>query len=389
MLKILRHIYHYLFAYASAIWYHSPSRELYIVAVTGTKGKTTTTELVSAILEKAGYKTAISSTLRFKIADKSNANLKKMTMPGRGFLQKTLRQAVKAGCTHAVLEMSSEGAAQFRHKFIDLDALIFTNLTPEHIESHGSYENYVKAKLGIAHSLVVSPKPNKILIVNTDSAEANLFLSTKVSKKATYNLKQAELWMEILPGKFNLYNVLAAITFARTLGIDEKIIRQAIGNFKTVRGRMENVSQTNFDVIVDYAHTAESLKQVYETYPNRRKLCVLGGTGGGRDTRKRPIMGGLADTYCDQIFLTDEDPYDEDPEKIINDVASGIKNKSKMKIIIDRREAIATAIKAAKPTDVILITGKGTDPCIMGPKGTQTPWNDAEVAKDELAKVGK
>jgi UDP-N-acetylmuramoyl-L-alanyl-D-glutamate--2,6-diaminopimelate ligase len=387
--KACQPIYHYLLAMLAALVYRFPSRRIYVLMITGTKGKTSTTELVSAILETAGFKTAVANTVRIKLADDSRPNRSKMTIQGRFFTQRFLHQAVKAGCTHAVLEMSSEGAAQFRHKFVAMNALIFTNLTPEHIESHGSYENYVKAKLKIAEALEKSSKPNKILIVNKDSAEADVFLKTKVAKKITYDIKQAESWMEILPGQFNIYNVLAAVTFTRTLGIEEKIIREAIANFKTVRGRMENVSTTDFDVIVDYAHTAESLQQVYETYPSRRKLCVLGGTGGSRDHWKRPVMGGIADTFCDQIFLTNEDPYDEDPMKVINEVAGGIKNKSKMKIIMDRREAIAAAIKVAKPTDVILITGKGTDPCIMGPNGTKIPWDDATVAREELAKCGK
>ena len=148
--QFLQPIYHYSLAVLGALIYDFPSKKLIVVGVTGTKGKTTTTELVNAILEEASYKTALASTLRFKIGEKEERNFFKMTMPGRFFMQKFLREAVKANCSHAVIEMTSEGAKQFRHKFISLDALIFTNLAPEHIESHGSYENYVQAKLNIA-----------------------------------------------------------------------------------------------------------------------------------------------------------------------------------------------------------------------------------------------
>src|SRR3989338_6367921 len=145
--------YHYLLAFAGAVIFGFPSRKLNVIAVTGTKGKSTVVELVSALLDEAGYKTAHCSTIHFKIGDKKERNLHKMTMPGRFFLQRFLNRAVHAGCTHAVIEMTSEGARQFRHKFISLDALIFTNLAPEHIESHRSYENYVAAKVSLAKAL--------------------------------------------------------------------------------------------------------------------------------------------------------------------------------------------------------------------------------------------
>ena len=143
--------YHYLLAFVGAVVFGFPSRKLNVIAVTGTKGKSSVVELISALLEEAGFKTAHASTIHFKIGDKVERNMHKMTMPGRFFLQHFLRRAVRAGCTHAVIEMTSEGARQFRHKFISLDALIFTNLAPEHIESHGSYENYVAKYLALKH----------------------------------------------------------------------------------------------------------------------------------------------------------------------------------------------------------------------------------------------
>jgi UDP-N-acetylmuramoyl-L-alanyl-D-glutamate--2,6-diaminopimelate ligase len=388
-MKFLRAIYHYLWAVAGALWYRFPSRSLYLVGITGTKGKTTTTELVNAILEEAGYKTALSSTLRFKIANESKPNLKKMSMPGRGFLQKFLRQAQAAGCTHVVLEMTSQGVPQFRHKFIDLDALIFTNLAPEHIDSHGSYENYRAAKLAIAESLAHSSKPRKLLVVNADDKEADKFLAIKGPEKVTFSLAKQPSYTSAsqLIGDFNKYNILAAGTFANAIGISDEVIIRAVQKFKGVQGRMEQVLGAPFQIIVDYAHTPDSLEAVYQAFPNQRKIAVLGGTGGGRDKWKRPVMGALAEKYCDQIFFTDEDPYDENPETIVNEVVGGVKDKNKYQIIMNRREAIAAALRAARPNDVVLITGKGTDPYIMRAHGTKEPWSDYKVAQEELTKI--
>ncbi len=403
-MKFLRAIYHYLWAVAGALWYRFPSRSLYLVGITGTKGKTTTTELVNAILEEAGYQTALSSTLRFKIGNESKPNLKKMSMPGRGFLQKFLRQAQAAGCTHVVLEMTSQGVPQFRHKFIDLDALIFTNLAPEHIDSHGSYENYRAAKLAIAESLAHSSKPRKLLVVNADDKEAPKFLAIKGPEKITFSLAKQLSYTSAsqLIGDFNKYNILAAGTFASAIGISDEVITRAVQKFKGVQGRMEQVPGAPFQIIVDYAHTPDSLEAVYQAFkPNPLEpspchlVCVLGGTGGGRDKWKRPVMGALAEKYCDQIFFTDEDPYDENPETIVNEVVggltaqAGVKDKNKYQIIMNRREAIATALKAARPNDVVLITGKGTDPYIMRAGGTKEPWSDYKVAEEELAKILK
>ena len=150
---------------------------------------------------------------------------------------------------------------------------------------------------------------------------------------------------------------------------------------------MEKINEgQEFDVVVDYAHTPDSLKAVYETYKNHKTICVLGNTGGGRDTWKRLEMGKIADEYCSQIILTNEDPYDEDPIKIVEDIKKGIKNKP-VEMIMDRRQAINKSISLAKNGNAVLITGKGTDPYIMGPRGTKQEWDDAVVAREELKKL--
>lgn len=390
MLEKLKKIYHYSLALAGALIYQFPSRKIKVIAVTGTKGKTSTVEIINAILEEAGYQTVISSTLRFKVGEQSVNNLRKMTMPGRLFLQQILRRGVNAGCDYAVIEMTSEGARQFRHKFIDLDALVFTNIAPEHIESHGSYENYLEAKLEIARQLARSKKSPKFIVANSDDKEHAKFLHASGNdvKKVVYKLSDNETLRlhTRLPGEFNLYNVLAAASLAKTQNVNLEIIQIALNNFAGIRGRMEPVGLQEFDVIVDYAHTPDSLRAAYKALGNKKKICVLGGTGGGRDHWKRPLMGQIADENCDQIFLTNEDPYDEDPEEIVSQVASGIKSE-KYEIVIDRRNAIRKAINIAKPGDVVIITGKGTDPYIMVANGKKIPWDDATIAHEEIEKL--
>ncbi len=405
LLQRLRPLYHFLLAYIGAIWYRHPSRSVTVIAVTGTKGKSTVTEMTAHLLRTHGFTVASLSTIRFMIGAEETKNLFKMTTPGRFFVQRFLRQAVDAGCTHVVLEMTSEGAKQFRHRFIEFDALIFTNLSPEHIESHGSFENYKNAKLRIAGAVWRSKKRPRYLIANTDNEHGADFLNFEVEHKIGYGLSDVSLYtlqkesvtMVIenttirvpLVGLFNVYNALAATTLARALGVSLDTIERAFRTLPPVHGRVEQFHSAKdkkaVTAVVDYAHTPDSLKQFYEAFPQVPKVCILGNTGGGRDTWKRPEMGGIAARYCDQVILTNEDPYDENPRKIVDDMAKGIEDKSKLTIIMDRREAIRTALKMAPEGGYVLISGKGTDPYIMGPNNTRQVWSDAEVVKEELA----
>ncbi len=399
--SFLNPAYHWLLAYSSAIYYRFPSRKIKVIGVTGTKGKSTTTEILNAILEKAGYKTALSNTIRYKIGDTSNRNLFKMSTPGRFFLQKFLRQAVNSGCKYAILEITSQASLTFRHRFIELDTLIFTNLTPEHIEAHGSYENYRNAKLDIARNMAKSSKSIRTIIANTDDKESSLFLNCITDKKIGYSLKDAEPYSlqenitftyegrsihSKLQGLFNLYNILGAIVCAKNENVKLDDIVSVVESLQTIPGRVEKIEAKNFTVVVDYAHTADSLRKLYEAFKGKSLIGVLGGTGGGRDVWKRKEMGKIADDYCKEIILTNEDPYDEDPMQIINDVRSGLTNHKPL-VILDRREAIRQALKIAKPNNVVLITGKGTDPYIMGPNNSKQPWSDAEIVKEELNKL--
>lgn len=392
--------YHYLLALFGALYYGFPARRITVIGVTGTKGKSSTTEFLNSILEAAGKKTALVNGIRFKIGDVTKPNRFKMTMPGRMFIQRKIREAVTAGCEYLVLEITSEGAKQFRHKFIDLDALIFTNISPEHVESHGSYEKYLEAKLSIARALKASPKQNKAIIANVDDKEGAHFMETAACKQIPYGLKDAGeystdargVWFifnnetihSSLPGTFNIYNMLAAAKCAEHFGIPNGTIRGGLEKIPKIRGRMEKIEEgQDFGVYVDYAHTADSLEQAYQALAGKNLICVLGSTGGGRDTWKRPEMGAVAEAHCSHIILTNEDPYDEDPMKIINEVRNGIKTKD-ADIILDRREAIRKALAHAEENNAVIITGKGTDPYIMEADGKKTPWDDAAVAREEL-----
>ncbi len=395
--------YHKWLAYLAALWYHFPSRDIHVVGITGTKGKSSTAEMVNAILEEAGIKTVLIGTIKFKIAGEIIPNKMRMTMPGRFLIQQMLHEGIKKGATWAVIEMTSQGAVQNRHKYIESDALIFTNLSPEHIESHGSFENYRAAKVAIAEKLARSTKEKKTLVVNGDDEASKYFLAVPgISEKLSFSAKDAEpislrddgssfmfKGQKIetrLAGKFNVMNMLAAATFADSIGIAPEIIKRALEKITLIRGRAEQIKGNGFTAVVDYAHTTESLKALYNAFPNAKKICVLGNTGGGRDKWKRPAMAKVAEDYCDEIILTNEDPYDEDPREIVREMEAGLTHK-KADVIMDRREAITTALSRAQTGDFVLITGKGTDPCICGPNGTQIPWDDATVVREEIAKM--
>lgn len=408
LFKLIQPYYHLLLAYWGDVKYHHPSKEIIVIGVTGTKGKSSTTELLTYILRAGGLKVASLSTIQFSIDNNTERNLFKMTMPGRFFVQKFLRQAVEAGCTHAVIEMTSEGAKQFRHKYIDIDALVFTNLSPEHIESHGSFEKYKAAKLELAKAVFNSPKRPRFLVANIDNEYGKDFLDFKVENILPYSLKDLSFYTlqkdsvnlvygdttirVPLVGLFNVYNTLAAITLAQALGVPLSIIQNCLRDLPPLKGRVEHfetakTASKHVTAVVDYAHTPDSLTQLYEAFPNKYKVCILGNTGGGRDTWKRPEMGAIAEKYCDEIILTNEDPYDEDPNKIVADMRRGMSEGAPVEIIMDRKEAITKAIASAPNDGYVIISGKGTDPYIMGPNGTKQVWSDAEVVKEILASI--
>ncbi len=406
--------YHLSLAFFGAFFYGFPSKELTIIGVTGTSGKSTVVDLATRILEEASYKTASISSIRFKIGDREWENTLKMTMPGRLKLQKFLREAVKTGCKYAVLEVTSEGIKQYRHKFTKFDTAVFNNLSPEHIESHGGFENYRTCKGKLFQAT------KNIHIINLDDDSAEYFLQFPAARKFGFttpknggptsaevkarNIKVFPSGVEFsigntgfnlnLSGEFNVYNALAAISVGLSQGISLETCKRALEKAKGIPGRMEIVIKEPFKVIVDYAITPVALEKVYQTItrqligsPTNKLICVLGACGGGRDKWKRPVFGEIAAKYCKEIIITNEDPYDEDPMEIINQVAEGTSGRAEK--ILDRREAIREAIKNVQPNDVVIITGKGCEPwmCVAG--GKKVPWDDRRIAREEFARLNR
>lgn len=381
--------YHYMLAFVGAVIFGFPGydKNIKIIGITGTSGKSTTADLATKILEEAGNKAASISTIRFKIAEKEWENKYKMTMPGRFVIQKFLWQAKKAGCNFIVLEVTSQGILQFRHKFINFDAAVFTNLSPEHVEAHGSFENYRNAKLKLFEAA------KNIHIINADDQNAKYFLDTHANKIIKFSIKDNENYRLNLnlQGDFNLMNALAAMSVATAYGVSDDICKKVLESSKAIPGRMEVVQRSPFEVVVDYAHTPEQLEAVYKSFKGKNLICVLGSAGGGRDKWKRPALGKIAKKYCSQIIVTNEDPYDENPLSIMKEIESGFSQipnpKSQIpnyELVLDRKEAIKKAISLAKPGDAVAITGKGSEPWMCIANGRKIPWSDREIAKEIL-----
>jgi len=419
--SFLINFYHFLLAFLGALIYQFPARRLKVIGVTGTNGKSTVAEMITKIFEDSnppttlplasgeraptGYKVASLSSIKFKIGEKEWPNTLRMTMPGRLKLQRFLRQAVDSGCQYVVLEVTSEGIKQYRHKFIDFDVAVFTNLTPEHIEAHGSFEKYRETKGKLFQAT------KNIHIINIDDENAEYFLQFPAERKYTYGLNQGDvnnrnLQLNLrLIGDFNIYNALAAISVGISQGIDLETCKSAVEKIKGIPGRMEEVISQPFKVFVDYAFTPNALEKVYQTLQRTKNkeqrtkmICVLGACGGGRDKWKRPVLGELAGKYCDEVIVTNEDPYDENPMEIIEQVAKGAENininqpnqhKSAVLKTLDRREAIREALRLTKPNDIVVITGKGCEPSICVAGGKRIPWDDRKVVREEFQKLQK
>lgn len=417
--KFLLSWYHLGLAFLGALLYHFPSRGMTVIGVTGTNGKSTTVDMLSRIFREAGFKTASLSSIRFQILDKEWRNTMKMTMPGRFVIQKFLRQAKNAGCTHFILEVTSEGMLQYRHRFINFHTAVFTNLSPEHIERHGSFENYkhTKGKLFTA--------TQNTHVINADDEHTEYFLRFPARQKYLYGIKikpaESSMLHSIilcaeniqatdkgvsfmeggvgiqlqLLGKFNVSNALAAIAVAKSQGISLQVAKQALEKMQGVPGRMEEVAHAPFRVVVDYAFTPAALEKVYQTLKPKggKMICILGAAGGGRDRWKRPVLGKLAGTYCDTAIVTNEDPYEENPMDIIEQVAKGVESiginqqyphRSAVLKILDRREAIRKGLSLASPGDTVIITGKGSEDSIAVAGGKKIPWDDRAVVREEM-----
>ncbi len=424
--EALLSIYHYGVALAAAIRYGFPSRRIVVIGVTGTKGKTSTANFIWSCLSAGGVQTGIITTANIRIGDREILNAYHMTMPGPFTIQRLLRQMVEAQCTHCVIETTSEGLKQHRDVGIQYDISIFTNLFPEHLPSHGgSFDAYKKMKGRMFSSLRAHARKTlnrrqveKIIIANAASEHAPYFLAFPADRKITFAVgKKADYTAEdvrssnsgvafkvadtefrlSIPGAFNVSNALPAIIISRLASIDDASIARGLEKLTLIPGRMERIEAgQNFTVFVDYAHEGESMRNVLETAASMRTtggkiIVLLGAEGGGRDKAKRPIMGTLTGTMADYVVVSNVDPYDDDPQEILEDIAraaeqAGKKRDTDLFVIEDRRAGIQKALSLAKAGDIVLITGKGAEQSmVLG--GRSIPWDDRVVVREELQKL--
>lgn len=436
--------YHRTLAYLAALRYGFPSRRMIVIGVTGTNGKSTVSYMIARVLEEAGHKVGLTTTVNFRIAGEEWLNDTKMTMLGRFRLQALLARMVAAGCRYAVVETSSEGIKQHRHAAIDYDAAVFTNLTPEHLESHGGFENYKRAKGELFAKLsrdrmktfdgVAVPK---VSVVNLDSEHAPFFLSFAANKKYGFLVERASgsslvaasesesdaeqsgvagvrreiqyplaivkaLDVRVTPqgseftvrgvkirlkmlGLHNVENALAAVAVGLSQGVPLETMTAAFAKLEGVPGRLEAIFEgQDYSVIVDYAPEPESMRKLYEVVrmlPHGRVIHVLGSAGGGRDRDRRPVLGRLAAEGADVVIVTNEDPYDDDPRIIMEEVAEGARAAGKrdgesLFLIDDRAAALAKAVELASAGDLVLATGKGAEQAICVADGRKQPWDE-------------
>ncbi|MBI2551804.1 UDP-N-acetylmuramyl-tripeptide synthetase [Candidatus Uhrbacteria bacterium] len=410
--------YHFVLARTAAVIYGHPSEKMIVIGVTGTSGKSSVVHFLRQILESAGWKVGALSTVEFCVAGRCQLNDRKMTMLGRFQTQGFLRKMARAGCTAAIVETTSEGYLQYRHRFINYDIMVLTNLYPEHLESHGGFENYKAAKLGIFRhaaggrrkTLSPSPAPHprplpqgareKIAIVNGASEYADEFLAFPFDKKIKYTV--ADALPTSVPGEHTPQNVAAALTVARELDVEESVLRQATSQLQGVPGRIEMIPEAEkhgFRVIVDYAFEPVALAALYQVVAKlhpQRIIHVLGSCGGGRDRANRSVKGRFAAERAAVVIVTNEDPYDDDPLEIIDDVAAGaeavVSSQSSVHSIevlkiLDRKEAIGKALTLAQKGDLVLITGKGSEQAMCVAGGKKIPWDDRKAVREELKKL--
>ena len=406
MLKALAVIVPYFYDY--------PSRAMRVVGVTGTNGKTTTTYLLREIFMSAGLNVGLIGTIQILIGDESYPNPN--TTPNVIDLQHVFAEMRAKNIQVVVMEVSSHALAENRVAGVEFDTAIFTNLTQDHLDFHGTMENYLQAKARLFDMVSRNGrKPNKSAVVNVDDAASAEILRHCHCDKITYavensaDLRAADVSVRAdgmkfkvragfgvmdltlhLTGLFNVYNVLAACGAALAEKVSPEVVKRALESFRSVPGRFERIfANVPFEVIVDYAHTPDGVKNVLQTARQivTNKIITVFGCGGDRDNRKRPIMGQLAAELSDVVIVTSDNPRTENPEKILDDIEVGIGDKVHERIA-DRRAAIFRAIELAKPGDVVLILGKGHENYQILNTGT-IHFDDREVAREAIDALNK
>lgn len=426
----IKNIYHLKMAVLANIWYGFPSRKIKVIGVTGTNGKTTTAQMIAKILEDAGYKIGMASTINFKIGKDEWVNATKFTTLSAWEVQKFIRKVADSVCDYLVLETSSHSLDQYRVWGVNYKTAVITNVTREHLDYHKTMGKYRKAKLKLFQNC-------EIAVVNLDMENPEEFLQFDNKEKYLYtchsersrlagesrnlsgSIDRLEMTQMIqaenielgingskfkiqnsrfilnIPGQFNIENALAAACVGVSEGVNLENISASLQKIQGIPGRMESVpNEKGISIVIDYAVTPDSLEKLYDLISKAKKenskIISVFGSCGERDRGKRPIMGEVVSKIADYMILTNEDPYGENPWQIINEVASGVKSKKEGESfwkIMDRREAINKALNMAKSGDIIVVTGKGAEETMAIGK-ERIPWNDKSVILEELASLG-
>lgn len=397
-------------AFMAANYYGNPSRNLKLVGITGTNGKTTIATLLYNLFKNAGYKTGLLSTVKIMVDDTEYKATH--TTPDSLTINKYLKEMEAVGAEYCFMEVSSHGIHQSRTEGLEFAGGIFTNLSHDHLDYHSSFSEYRDVKKKFFDQL---PK-NAFALVNVDDKNGLVMLQNTAAKKLTYALKtyadykanvlenqlsglllkinEQEVWVKLI-GTFNAYNLLAIYAAAVNLGLESTEVLRLMSTLESVSGRFQFiVSEDKITAIVDYAHTPDALENVLNTIESIRtrneKLITVVGCGGNRDKTKRPVMAHIASSLSDQAIFTSDNPRNETPEDIIEDMEKGVEpqNYKKTMAVVDRKQAIKIACQLAKPNDIILIAGKGHE-TYQEIKGVRHHFDDMETVREILMQLKK
>lgn len=426
--KSLINFFHYTESIAAAQKYKKPSEQMIVIGIVGSKGKTTTANMLWSILSADGHKVGLIGTANIRYGNKEEMNPYHMTMPGAFVMQKILAKMASMKCKYVIMEVPSEGQTQYRHIGINFDVLVFTNVTKELMAAHDfSMEILHKHNKRVFKRLTHSRRKTidlartpKMIIANIDNKHAKDYLIFQADKKLTFgtkadadykitdvqdtqngisfNINGVSYKVKIL-GKINAINAAGAIATASALGANKKAITSGLSKLPTIPGRMEVIEgKQPFTVVVDYAHEQASMTALMNSAKDMKPkgakvITLLGAEGCGRDSAKRPEMGEICAKGSDIIILSNVDPYEDDPMDIINDIKkgalkAGAKEDKSMFIVPDRREGIRKALQLAKKDDLVLITGKGAEQSIVI-GGKSSPWDDRKVVREESNAIYK
>lgn len=391
-------------------FYDFPSNDIQLIGVTGTNGKTTTTTLLHRLYTKLGYKVGLISTVVNLIGEEAIPATH--TTPDPVSLNALLAEMVAQGCSYCFMEVSSHAVAQHRIAGLNFKVAAFTNITHDHLDYHGTFKEYIKAKKGLfdglakgAHALVNSDDKNGLVMVQNTKASVSTFalkshadIMVKVLENSFNGLlitiNGTELWTRLI-GDFNAYNLATVFGISQLLGSDKTEVLTVLSQLESVDGRFQFMKSPKGTIaIVDYAHTPDALLNVLKTIENIRtrneQVITVVGCGGDRDALKRPDMAKIATEMSNRVILTSDNPRTEDPQTILQQMEDGVEVHQRAKVlsILDRDQAIKTAVALSQPDDIILVAGKGHEK-YQDIKGVKHPFDDYEIVKNYFIKLDK